>query len=165
MWWSSLSVCRSCSGLRNSEIVKTSRPSRSWQMRLERLLSTTSMSSRLIERLFEEVKVIGSIVVELATGSAAVDVAVMASRLAFRWVCGGATGASVDVKEFSCCTACCDKARASRAIHKNKFLNIQTHQYKDLPWVAAGIALVDLGFTAPAWSRCCPCKSLFVPEL
>ena len=53
-------------------------------MRLGRLLSTTSMSSRLIERLFEEVKVIGSIVVELATGSAAVDVAVMASRLAFR---------------------------------------------------------------------------------
>lgn len=85
-------------------------------MRLGRLLSLTSMSTLLFERLFDEVEAMGSKVVELAMGSAAV--AVIASRVAFRRVRGGATGAASGVKDCSCGTACCGKAGASGAIKR-----------------------------------------------
>ena len=86
------------------------------QIRLGRLLSLTLMSFLLFERLSDEVEAMGSTVVELAMGSAAV--AVMASRVAFRRVRGGATGATGGVKGCSCGTACCGKAGASGAIKR-----------------------------------------------
>ena len=99
--------------LRNSEVVKTSRPSTD---ALGRLLSLTLMSFLLFEWLSDKVEAMGSTAVELAMGSAAV--AVMASRVAFRRVRGGATGATGGVKGCSCATACCGKAGASGAIKR-----------------------------------------------
>ena len=68
-------------------------------MHFGRLLSPTLMSFLLFERLSDELEAMGSTVVELAMGSAAV--AVMASRVAFRRVRGGATGATGGVKGCS----------------------------------------------------------------